>query len=233
MKIYWILGAVGAALASPAHAYTTIATNGSTALPGYTTAQVFQTFGNSSANGAAFVPNSTVTSQPNIPTITETANSATVRTFFNDVSGQANGGGVVDGTFLAVLGFGSYTVSFDQPVNFFSFVLSTLDDYNFVQLNTTSGLIDLQGSQITGGTGSFSGRVSYDFGAGTALNSITFLSTRNSLEIDSLAAAAPEPASWALMILGFGLVGSMLRRHRRTRAAANRARAGLSAVAPA
>lgn len=232
MNISWVLGAFAVAIANPASAYTTIATNGSTALPSYTTAQVFQTFGNSAADGAAFVPNSTVTSQPNIPAIFETANTARAETYFNNVPGRANGGGVVDGTYLSIIGFGSYTVTFQQPIHFFSFVLSTLDDYNFVQLGTTSGIIALQGSQITGGTGSFSGRVSYDFGGTTGLNSVTFLSTQNSFEIDSLAAAAPEPASWIMMIFGFGLAGSVLRRHRRLPANTNRSRSGKAGVVP-
>jgi hypothetical protein len=33
-------------------------------------------------------------------------------------------------------------------------------------------------------------------------------------------AAAPEPAAWGLMILGFGLLGGAMRRHRRTQPAA-------------
>lgn len=32
--------------------------------------------------------------------------------------------------------------------------------------------------------------------------------------IDSIAVAAPEPATWLMMILGFGLVGSQLRRRK-------------------
>ncbi len=32
---------------------------------------------------------------------------------------------------------------------------------------------------------------------------------------DSLAAAVPEPATWAMMIIGFGAVGSMVRTSRR------------------
>lgn len=37
-----------------------------------------------------------------------------------------------------------------------------------------------------------------------------------SLSISPLAAAVPEPATWAMMILGFGLVGGALRRRRST-----------------
>lgn len=35
-----------------------------------------------------------------------------------------------------------------------------------------------------------------------------------------LAIPVPEPASWALMIVGFGGVGALMRRRRETRAAA-------------
>jgi PEP-CTERM motif len=220
MKRFLIpVAALAASSANPASAVTIIATNGSTALPSYTTANIFQTFGTSTLNGGTFVPNSTVTSQSGIPAVTETANSATVKTYFSNVSGEANGGGVVDGTYLSILAFGSYTISFAQPVHFFSYVLSSLDSYNFVQLDTTSGKIKLQGSQITGTSGAFSGRVSYDFGGATGLKSITFLSTDNSMEIDSIAAAAPEPATWGMMILGFGVAGAALRRRRSALAA--------------
>ena len=41
-----------------------------------------------------------------------------------------------------------------------------------------------------------------------------------SLAIDQVTSAVPEPATWAMMILGFGLVGGALRRRRSTALAA-------------
>jgi hypothetical protein len=44
--------------------------------------------------------------------------------------------------------------------------------------------------------------------------SIRFFAPDNpsQINIDSIAAAAPEPASWAMLILGFGMAGFCLRR---------------------
>jgi hypothetical protein len=39
--------------------------------------------------------------------------------------------------------------------------------------------------------------------------------TGDSLGVTSISAAVPEPASWALMITGFGLVGGALRSRRK------------------
>jgi len=37
-------------------------------------------------------------------------------------------------------------------------------------------------------------------------------SPRSNFTFDDIVVAAPEPATWLMMILGFGLVGSQLRR---------------------
>jgi hypothetical protein len=38
-------------------------------------------------------------------------------------------------------------------------------------------------------------------------------------EIDNLTAAVPEPATWAMMVAGFGLIGTFTRRRRMAAAA--------------
>ena len=48
------------------------------------------------------------------------------------------------------------------------------------------------------------------------LNSVTFATSQAAFEIDEVAAAVPEPATWAIMLLGFGMIGSALRRRRVT-----------------
>ena len=119
--------------------------------------------------------------------------------------------------FGAVQANGSYTTSFFTPSNVFSFVLGSLDSYNTLVLTSADGTITtLNGSSIIGGlsaTGNPSGTVTYRVTAGSLFSSATFLSNgNNSFEFDNLAAAVPEPAAWGMMILGFGLVGGVMRR---------------------
>ena len=126
------------------------------------------------------------------------------------------------GNFAAVLANGSYSVSFG-PSSIFSFVVGSLDTYNELKLYYSDGTLasDLQGAAIIGGGSvvfgsatdpSANGLVTFTADAGKKLGSATFLSNGvNSFEFDTLS-AVPEPAAWGMMILGFGLVGGVLRR---------------------
>ena len=106
----------------------------------------------------------------------------------------------------------------------FSFYLGSPDDFNTVQFNFAGGGSQLlTGDQIWGGVVLGNGdrtkgfRVYYDFG-GAKVTSIVFgTQDQDAFEFDGLAAtvtAVPEPATWALMIAGFGGAGMMLRRRR-------------------
>lgn len=111
---------------------------------------------------------------------------------------------------------GSYLTSF-------SFYMGSPDTYNHVTFNFLGG-----GSQVFNGADIWGGgppgdgnrangfRVYYDF-HGAKVSSINFSSDSNAFEYDGLAGAlaVPEPAAWALMILGFGGVGAALRSRRR------------------
>ncbi|MGH6998130.1 MAG: PEPxxWA-CTERM sorting domain-containing protein, partial [Phenylobacterium sp.] len=48
--------------------------------------------------------------------------------------------------------------------------------------------------------------------AGTNFGNVTYQTYSGVQTIASLSSAVPEPATWAMMIMGFGLVGSAVRR---------------------
>lgn len=58
------------------------------------------------------------------------------------------------------------------------------------------------------------GRFFFEADAGTYFDEVQFTSANKSIEFDTITAAVPEPGTWALMIAGFGLLGSALRRRR-------------------
>jgi len=129
-----------------------------------------------------------------------------------------------------VLGGGLATLTTTGLLTSFSFYLGSPDTYNTVKFYGLDGYqVTLSGQDILGPAGvengdqSFGRRVSYDFGA-NRVNKVEFISSGNAFEFDSLAgavqAAVPEPATWLMMILGFGGVGAMIRRRRTLPAAA-------------
>ena len=92
---------------------------------------------------------------------------------------------------------------------------------------TAGGPITLSGTGIWGGplvqvgngNQQFGTTTIYDFGT-DVVHKVEFSSGGNSFEFDKLAGTVvPEPGTWALMILGFGGVGAMLRNRRRLVAA--------------
>jgi len=97
------------------------------------------------------------------------------------------------------------------------------DAYNTVTFNLTDGTSQVfNGNAIWGGTPANPGgnrdlgyRVYYDFG-GAHVSSIDFSTTDYSFEFDGLAGqvGVPEPGTWALMIMGFGGAGAMIRRRK-------------------
>lgn len=145
-----------------------------------------------------------------------------VRLYSSDVGGQAVGPANKTGNFLSILGGGAYQIAFTSGVSVISFLVGGIDSYNKVTLNFAGGSSQvLDGRAIVGldPTGAATnsgetGRVTYDFGSGPQLTSILFSSSQAAFEIDDIVAAAPEPATWLMMILGFGLVGGSLRRRR-------------------
>jgi len=130
------------------------------------------------------------------------------------------------GNFAGVYSGGSYTFNF-APSNVFSFVLGSLDNFNNLTLRYADGTtLSLTGGAIVNDASldnpgnrtlaETNGVVTYRVTSGALLTGATFSSQFNSFEFDNLAVAVPEPAAWAMMIVGFALVGGALRRRNRT-----------------
>jgi plastocyanin len=124
--------------------------------------------------------------------------------------------------YLSVLTNGTASLTFAQPAFGFSADFGSVDTYNTVTLNFVGGatqsftgsqlVANANGSQTSPNT---NGRFVFLAGAGERIAGVTFSSAGNSFEIDRLATnAVPEPATWAMMIGGFGLIGFASRRTR-------------------
>ncbi len=123
---------------------------------------------------------------------------------------------------------GSATLNLASAVGNLSFYWGSIDSFNTVSFYSgTSGggtlLGTFAGSAITGAPADGSQlnpannrRVFFNFGGATA-QSIVFTSTSRAFELDDVATTAvPEPAVWATLITGFGLIGVSVRRRRLT-----------------
>jgi hypothetical protein len=198
-----LLAGLAGALSLPANAVTVVTFNGgSGVIP--VGMLVFQGF-ESLATGAALGANAFV--------------------FSSSVSGEAARPAFgSSGKFGAVLTNGSYTASFG-PTNAFSFVLGSIDNYNALRLRYEDGSTQIysggqiindlsfpSGDQISGQT---NGVVTYSVTSGPRLTGATFTSSGNSFEFDNLAIAVPEPATWMMILGGFGFVGVAVRRRKR------------------
>jgi hypothetical protein len=154
-----------------------------------------------------------------LPNFTLTLDGATVG--FRE--GQAGYSGTLPNNstnYLTIPGSASATLFSLKGLTSFSFYMGSPDSYNSVQFIGTGYNQTLNGGQFTGGNTSQSWnwgtRVNFDFG-GAVVNQVILRSSRNSFEVDNFAgsvSAAPEPATWAMMITGFGAVGAIIRRRR-------------------
>ncbi len=119
---------------------------------------------------------------------------------------------------------GSATLTLSKALTSVSFYWGSIDTYNTVSFyNAANGLIaSFTGSQVppapadgSQGNALDNRRVNFDFG-GAAASSIVFTSTEHAFELDNIAGASavPEPATWAMLMVGLGLVGAASRRQR-------------------
>lgn len=127
--------------------------------------------------------------------------------------------------YASVQAGGTSTFSVDPGffLTSFSFYMGSPDTYNKVTFNSANGGTQtFTGAEIWGGSPAGDGnrgagyRVYYDF-SGAKVTSITFQSSQDAFEFDGLGGsvvAVPEPGTWALMIMGFGGAGAMIRRRK-------------------
>jgi hypothetical protein len=118
--------------------------------------------------------------------------------------------------------------------------LGSVDVYNAIDIiGLTAGgdldyatpLLTVTGSDLIGaGSSHPNGRITFGFDGKGQIGGIVFRSSGIAFEFDSIAIGvdralpppglvatpAPEPASWAMMLVGFGAVGGALRARRRT-----------------
>jgi hypothetical protein len=120
--------------------------------------------------------------------------------------------------YLTIPGGASVELTSVKLLKSFSLYMGSPDTYNSIRFIGTNYDYTLPGNLLTQGDTNASWqwgkRVNFDFG-GANVNRIVFSSSSNSFEVDNFAGGAvPEPMSWALMIMGFGGVGAVLRRRR-------------------
>ena len=123
--------------------------------------------------------------------------------------------------YLAIQTGGSATL--DTPlIRALSVYIGSPDSYNSIRFIGLNGFdVTLSGAALAdgsfGGNQSIGRRMTYDFGL-DRVTQVIFSSSGNSFELDNIAVASavPEPATWAMMITGFGMLGATLRRRRAT-----------------
>lgn len=123
--------------------------------------------------------------------------------------------------YLAIQSGGSATLTTPVALNRLSVYIGSPDSFNSIRFIGLNGYdVTLTGAELA--AGAFNGnqsvgrRMTYNFG-GDQVTQVIFSSAENSFELDNIAVSAvPEPATWAMMIAGFGMAGAALRRRRVT-----------------
>lgn len=133
-----------------------------------------------------------------------------------------------NGNYQAVQGNATSTFDFTdvyddgRTLGRFSLYWGSIDEYNTLSFLTAGGTLvkSFTGFDFPPANGDqpaalTNRRITFGFSQADAVTQVRFQSSQNAFEFDTLAiAAVPEPASWAMLIAGFGLVGATLRRRR-------------------
>jgi len=150
-----------------------------------------------------------------------------IRTGANNNTGARPANSTIPGTpYLAVQTGGSATFTFAAPVSAFQFDWGSIDTFNTL---TVTGIFSgpapapiipgsnfpnlANGNQVAPAT---NGLFTLIATGGDVFTSVTFSSSGRAFEVDNLATLAiPEPATWAMLIAGFGMIGFGLRSRRK------------------
>jgi len=168
---------------------------------------------------------------PSAPGIVNTI-SGSVITAAGNISGiRAAPAGTPAGNIYQSVGTGgSSTFDFtnalpaNQALTGFSLYWGSVDSYNFVDFIDNLGAVvaTFSGSQLPRFDGNqtlatTNPRVTFMIDGADRINRIRLRSTGNAFEYDNFATdmgPLPEPANWVMLITGFGLIGSAMRRQR-------------------
>ena len=111
--------------------------------------------------------------------------------------------------YMAVLGGSSETVTYNHTYSELGLYWGSIDSYNVLTLVNTltsqSAIVPVPPVDDGGQTSADSNR--YFIVSGFAFNEAVFGSNINSFEFDNVAVAAPEPSTWAMMLVGFAGFG--------------------------
>jgi hypothetical protein len=131
--------------------------------------------------------------------------------------------GLSTGNYLAIANGESYTLNFASALRSISFSLGSFQmNHRVVLTHEDNSVTTLNGVEIVGSPASDWGFASnayvrYDKDAAPlkGIKNITFsTSNNNPFEIDNVYGVVPEPEMWAILIVGFGMVGVVLRSRR-------------------
>ena len=123
--------------------------------------------------------------------------------------------------YLNVFGGHTASLAISPALKALSFYWGSIDNYNTVSFFSGSNLVaSFTGAQVPAAPADGSQgnpvnnrRVSFNFG-GEQISRVDFNSGQNSFELDTVSGAVPEPATWALLIVGMGMTGATMRRRR-------------------
>lgn len=129
--------------------------------------------------------------------------------------------GVSGGTFLAagVTAGAPATLTFSAPLSYLSFLWGSPDTYNVLTLvtnvSTYAFTVDSLNFAVRDGNQNFSQYVQFAASAGETISSVSFDNTPNRDAFEaanfSVTSAVPEPTTWAMMFVGFALLGAAMR----------------------